>query len=117
MTTCTSSKDNFQAVFQQAEALAYPAVFRGLNASWPALQLWAGLEGLQHLKEAAGDATVQVCTDLICLLAAESMLPRPLKMPAAAVALLECQEEHQVVLSKPSRYTAETTHTSNEAGC
>jgi hypothetical protein len=60
MNTCASGKDDCQAVFQQAESLAYPAVFRGLNASWPALQRWAGLEGLQHLQAAAGDATVQV---------------------------------------------------------
>jgi hypothetical protein len=52
----------FQLVLQQAEAAAYPAVFRGLNQSWPALQRWAGLQGLQHLQEAAGHATVQVRT-------------------------------------------------------
>jgi hypothetical protein len=56
----SDSASEHSLVFQQAEASAYPAVFRGLNKSWPALQRWAGLEGLKHLQEAAGDATVQV---------------------------------------------------------
>ncbi|KAF6263732.1 cupin-like domain-containing protein [Scenedesmus sp. NREL 46B-D3] len=59
LNTCSADATECQAVFQQAESSAYPAVFRGLNRSWPALQQWAGLQGLQHLQATAGDATVQ----------------------------------------------------------
>lgn len=43
-----------------AERMAYPAVFRGLNASWLALSRWSGLAGLQYLQEKAGSAAVEV---------------------------------------------------------
>ena len=47
-------------VLREAESRAYPAVFRGINESWPAINKWAGQEGLAYPTQAAGPATVQV---------------------------------------------------------
>lgn len=57
----TSASD----VLNQAAAAAVPAVFRGLNSSWPALQKWDGLAGLRYLQAQAGDADVQVCAGTV----------------------------------------------------
>jgi hypothetical protein len=48
------------ALLQEATAAAVPAVFRGLNSSWPAVQKWRGSSGLRYLKESVGRAEVQV---------------------------------------------------------
>jgi hypothetical protein len=47
-------------VLKEATAAAVPAVFRGLNSSWPAVHKWDGPAGLRYLQAQAGDADVQV---------------------------------------------------------
>lgn len=56
------SEQAWEGVLQQATSAAVPAVFRGLNSSWPALDKWAGVPGLHYLKHSAGHAEVQVNT-------------------------------------------------------
>lgn len=55
-----------ELLLQRATRDAVPAVLRGLNAAWPALHRWAGLQGLEYLQQTAGDAEVQVCV-FVCV--------------------------------------------------
>jgi hypothetical protein len=56
------SEQAWEGVLQQATSAAVPAVFKGLNSSWPAVEKWAGIPGLDYLTQLAGHAEVQVNT-------------------------------------------------------
>ncbi len=58
--TTNELEDPQAQLLREAEAGARPAVLRGLVANWPAVTLWAGSAGLQHMRQRAGDAVVQV---------------------------------------------------------
>ncbi|GMH33274.1 hypothetical protein BSKO_01108 [Bryopsis sp. KO-2023] len=46
--------------FERAERECVPVVMRGLVHDWPAVRKWKGAEGLQYMKQIAGDEEIKV---------------------------------------------------------